>query len=141
MVKITFEDNVTKANANTFNTLQDNVENAINDINTELTVDDHHSGETGMVTLGSMWGTVDFNDFTRYGNICTWSFRGQLNSSINGNSTIATLPYACGGYYGPVFYPAVGDRYSGSSTTFKWAYADGRSVVASGTGNTYQSGS
>ena len=31
MVKITFENNVTKANADTFNTMQDNIESAIND--------------------------------------------------------------------------------------------------------------
>lgn len=31
MEKITFVDNVTKANAETFNTMQDNIENAIND--------------------------------------------------------------------------------------------------------------
>ena len=32
MEKITFVDNVTKANADTFNTMQDNIENAINEI-------------------------------------------------------------------------------------------------------------
>lgn len=31
MVKIQFQDNITKANANTFNTMQDNIENGIND--------------------------------------------------------------------------------------------------------------
>ena len=37
MVKINFQDNITKANANTFNTMQDNIEDAINDENTIIT--------------------------------------------------------------------------------------------------------
>lgn len=36
MVKINFENNVTKANAETFNTMQNNIENAINNISIEL---------------------------------------------------------------------------------------------------------
>lgn len=36
MVKITFENNVTKANADTFNTMQDNIEDAINNVSINL---------------------------------------------------------------------------------------------------------
>lgn len=36
MVKINFENNVTKANADTFNTMQDNIENAINNVSIDL---------------------------------------------------------------------------------------------------------
>ena len=31
MIKINFQDNITKANANTFNTMQDNIEDAVNE--------------------------------------------------------------------------------------------------------------
>lgn len=37
MVKIQFQDNITKANAATFNTMQDNIENGINDASSTLT--------------------------------------------------------------------------------------------------------
>lgn len=36
MEKINFQNNVTKANANTFNTMQDNIENAINSVNSNV---------------------------------------------------------------------------------------------------------
>lgn len=36
MVKINFENNVTKANAETFNTMQNNIENAINNVSIDL---------------------------------------------------------------------------------------------------------
>lgn len=37
MVKIQFQDNITKANASTFNTMQDNIEDAITDASSTLT--------------------------------------------------------------------------------------------------------
>lgn len=36
MVKINFQNNITKANADTFNTMQDNIEDAINNVEIEL---------------------------------------------------------------------------------------------------------
>lgn len=39
MEKINFQDNVTKANAETMNTFQDNIENAINEINYNIITD------------------------------------------------------------------------------------------------------
>ena len=39
MEKINFQDNITKANAETMNTFQDNIENAINEINYNIITD------------------------------------------------------------------------------------------------------
>ena len=58
MERIVFEDNITKANANTFNTLQDNIENAINDITPIIDIAD----DNGCVRIGNIgieWGVVD----------------------------------------------------------------------------------
>lgn len=49
MVKINFQDNITKANAATFNTMQDNIEDAIDEVD-EKTLDIYSTSETRVGT-------------------------------------------------------------------------------------------
>lgn len=54
MEKINFQNNVTKANAETMNQLQDNIEIAINEVNNKTisnTLYENESGATGSITL------------------------------------------------------------------------------------------
>lgn len=54
MEKINFQDNITKANAETMNQFQDNIENAINEVNNKTisnTLYENESGATGNITL------------------------------------------------------------------------------------------
>ena len=75
MVKIQFENNVTKANADTFNTMQDNIEDAINNVSIDL--DDE-------VSTSSTNG-VENQAITNYVN----------NKILDSYSTSNTSTYSC----------------------------------------------
>ena len=60
MVKINFQDNVTKANANTFNTMQDNIENAITDYVDSKTQWTYLGTATGTTPIGL--SNIDYNE-------------------------------------------------------------------------------
>lgn len=106
MVKINFENNVTKANADTFNTLQDNIEDAINNVSIDL--DDEVSTES---TNG-----VENQAITNYVNT-----KGITESGSNANGSYikfddgtmicyATLPFAMNitGQFEGIYYANTG---------------------------------
>jgi len=65
MVKINFINNVTKANADTFNTMQDNIENAINE--KQATIDSSHKLSADLVddtSTTNKFFSGDYNDLS-----------------------------------------------------------------------------
>lgn len=75
MDKITFVDNVTKANAETFNTMQDNIENAINDVNTSLI------NKTSYNTDSYSSNGATFR-FEKFGRVVTMIIEGATTSNL-----------------------------------------------------------
>lgn len=95
MNKINFQNNVTKANADTFNTLQDNVEDAIGVVNTKIDtkgITTSGSNENGTYIKfddGTLvcWGNRTFNNVA-----CTVAW-GSLYESTT-EVDLGTYPYA-----------------------------------------------
>lgn len=89
MVKIQFQDNVTKANANTFNTMQDNIEDAIDGI---IESGSNANGNYVKYIDGTMicWKTTNFPNLA-----ITGSFQGVYyanSGDINFPQTFYSVP-------------------------------------------------
>lgn len=116
MEKITFVDNVTKANAETFNTMQDNIEDGINDASNTLTnyIDDKTSYSSTEQVIGTYLGkplyrkviTRTVNSNTNDG--VSLSTLGINNTNIViVNVGLSTAHYqisTVGGGYAPIVY-------------------------------------
>ena len=76
MDKINFQNGVTKVNADTFNTFQNNIENAINNI------------QISEATPSSKFGQIDVNKVIINNKMVEVHFRGYLTSEIAGNTLI-----------------------------------------------------
>lgn len=138
MVKINFQDNITKANAATFNTMQDNIEDAITDASSTLTtyvdnkvLDVYSTTETRIGT----W--IDGKPIYRkiYNNVnITTSNTDLINISSLGIGSIVKI-------YGVIFtssnnaFPVpLTDSSSNYSVIFATSTAlRGRAVIGSGT--------
>ena len=83
MVKINFQNNITKANADTFNTMQDNIEDAITETSTDLTnyIDEKLEYSTNSYT--SNGATIRFE---KYGRMVVATFDGYTTSTITANT-------------------------------------------------------
>ena len=79
MEKITFVNNVTKANAETFNTMQDNIEDAIND-----TID-YIDGKTTYHTNSYSSNGATFR-FEKMGRVVVMIIEGATNSNLVANT-------------------------------------------------------
>lgn len=90
MEKITFENNVTKANAETFNTMQDNIENAIND--STITLDDEVStSSTNGVENQAITNYVDDKILDEYSTDSTKTYScDYINNNSSGNEIYST---------------------------------------------------
>lgn len=86
MNKINFQNNITKANADTFNTLQDNVEDAINNV---VEAGNNTNGNYIKYENGTLvcWGNRTFNNVA-----CTVAW-GSLYESTS-DVDLGTYPYA-----------------------------------------------
>ena len=110
MDKINFQNGVTKVNADTFNTFQNNIENAINNI------------QISEATPSSRFGQIDINKIIINNKMVEVNFRGYLTSEIASNTPILyNIPTpAIGSNYTNTIY--IGGRYG--AQTVKWIYLD-----------------
>lgn len=124
MEKITFIDNVTKANAETFNTTQDNIEDAIDEVSTDLTdeinntieyIDEKNTYSTDEIRIGT-W----VNSKPLYRKVITRTVNANTNDSVSlstlgitnqdtiiiniGLSTAHYQISTTGGGYAPIVY-------------------------------------
>ena len=108
MEKINFQNGVTKVNADTFNTFQNNIENAINNI--QISED----------TPSSRFEQIEVNKVIINNKMVEVNFKGHLTSEITNNTAmLANIPEAImGSRYTTTIY--IGGRYD--IQTAKWAY-------------------
>ena len=90
MEKIQFENNVTKANADTFNTMQDNIEDAINDITIELD-DEVSTSSINGVENQAITNYVDDKILDTYSTSNTNTYScDYINNNSGGTDTYST---------------------------------------------------
>lgn len=76
MEKINFQNGVTKVNADTFNTFQNNIENAINNI------------QISEATPSSRFGQIDINKIIINNKVVEIEFRGYTTEQIPNNEVV-----------------------------------------------------
>lgn len=89
MVKINFQNNITKANADTFNTMQDNIEDAIN--NVVATIPQQNTAPASP-SEDDLWIDTSTNTLKRY-NGSSWVVIGSVSITVDDTvSTSSTNP-------------------------------------------------
>ena len=129
MVKINFQNNITKANADTFNTMQDNIENAINNVSIELDDEVSTSSTNGVENQAitnyvnsEISDTKDYVDGKVPTTIFTGSLKGTETTTLSGVKNKLIIYAMANGanivYTMDIFYTSANNHASG----LQWAY-------------------